>query len=102
MMLMVARDNVWTDEKHQLSAGEEAFILVRFLVMLEFYPHICKSSITLFVEVTVELLTGALKSQPDAHFYLVEGFPRNLEQLEDFNKQVWCVACRSPDYFPTR
>ncbi|KAL8625952.1 hypothetical protein ACOMHN_012544 [Nucella lapillus] len=23
MMLMVARDNVWTDEKHQLSAGEE-------------------------------------------------------------------------------
>ncbi|KAL8558593.1 hypothetical protein ACOMHN_046311 [Nucella lapillus] len=39
-------------------------------------------------EVTVELLTGALKSQPDAHFYLVEGFPRNLEQLEDFNKQI--------------
>ncbi|KAL8565578.1 hypothetical protein ACOMHN_064671 [Nucella lapillus] len=54
MMLMVARDNVWTDEKHQLSAGEEAFILVRFLVMLEFYPHICKSSITLFVSNTTD------------------------------------------------
>ncbi|KAL8610799.1 hypothetical protein ACOMHN_016782 [Nucella lapillus] len=31
MMLMVARDNVWTDEKHQLSAGEEAAI---FCVLL--------------------------------------------------------------------
>ncbi|XP_076455411.1 adenylate kinase isoenzyme 5-like [Babylonia areolata] len=39
-------------------------------------------------DVTVDLLTSSLKSQPDAHFYLVEGFPRNLEQLEDFNKQV--------------
>jgi hypothetical protein len=36
----------------------------------------------------VELLTKALKEKPDAHFYLVEGFPRNLEQLEDFNQQV--------------
>ncbi|XP_070176220.1 uncharacterized protein [Littorina saxatilis] len=39
-------------------------------------------------DVTVELLTSALKENPNAHFYLVEGFPRNLEQLEDFNKTI--------------
>ncbi|KAL8598216.1 hypothetical protein ACOMHN_043287 [Nucella lapillus] len=39
-------------------------------------------------ELTVDLLTKALQEKPDAHFYLVEGFPRNLEQLEDFNKQI--------------
>ncbi|KAK7474074.1 hypothetical protein BaRGS_00034680, partial [Batillaria attramentaria] len=39
-------------------------------------------------EVTVELLIDNLKQHPDAHFFIIEGFPRNLEQLEDFNKHI--------------
>ena len=39
-------------------------------------------------EIAVEVLSEALKEKPHAHFYLVEGFPRNLDQLEDFNEQV--------------
>ena len=39
----------------------------------------------------MDLLVNALQEKPDAHFYLVEGFPRNVEQLEDFNKRVSVV-----------
>lgn len=39
-------------------------------------------------EVTVDLLMDNLKQHPDAHFFIIEGFPRNLEQLEDFNKHI--------------
>lgn len=39
-------------------------------------------------EETVDLLIEAMQAQPEAHFYLIEGFPRNLQQLEDFNAKV--------------
>ncbi|XP_025111640.1 uncharacterized protein LOC112574655 [Pomacea canaliculata] len=43
-------------------------------------------------EETVDLLIEAMQAQPEAHFYLIEGFPRNLQQLEDFNAKIGGMA----------
>jgi len=39
--------------------------------------------------VTVELLVEHVKKHSDATAIFLEGYPRDKNQMEDFNKQVW-------------
>ncbi|CAL1536703.1 unnamed protein product [Lymnaea stagnalis] len=40
------------------------------------------------VDVTEELLINSMKKHPDARAYLVEGYPRDALQYEDFNRNI--------------
>ena len=54
--------------------------------MLGYYTRVCAS--TSSQEITIGLLKTALLSRPDAVGFLIDGFPRNLQQGKLFVQQV--------------
>jgi adenylate kinase family enzyme len=41
-------------------------------------------------EITIELLKDAMLEHPDSRGFLVDGFPRELEQGHQFEQEVVC------------
>ena len=47
-------------------------------------------------DTTVELVVQQLKEHEQAKMIVIEGFPRNPTQVEEFNKQVYIIMYLSP------
>eukprot|EP00128_Syssomonas_multiformis_P009446 Colp12_sorted_trinity150504_noHs@12603 len=49
------------------------------------------------LDITIELIRDAMRSQPKATGYLIDGFPRQMEQAQVFEQEV--VPCQQMLYF---